>query len=172
MELRGSHISTMKRLFSPCTRLHDLIESQGVLEAPIPEQLQELNLDVSTKEFLSAKRAFTYADLYAILESGDIVVWLTPHTAVIRRGVSVVYSWERLYEGESCCFHFSADGKEIVAMALSSEHLLEICDVVLRLLAVSEVHRVIINRWRSPNGLINNTTLVYFMEQCQSLKAL
>jgi hypothetical protein len=72
----------MKRLFSPCNRLHDLIESQGVLEepeAPIPERLQEVNLDVSTEEFLSAERAFTFADLYAMLESGDnMVAWFTP----------------------------------------------------------------------------------------------
>jgi hypothetical protein len=30
--------------------------------------LQELDLDVSTEELLSAERAFTYADLYAMLE--------------------------------------------------------------------------------------------------------
>jgi hypothetical protein len=68
---------------------------------------------------------------------------------------------------------FSADGKEIFAMALSSEHLLEICDVVFRLLAMSVVHALIIEEWsRLEDALINTPTLVYFMEKCQSLKAL
>jgi hypothetical protein len=67
---------------------------------------------------------------------------------------------------------FSADGKEIIAVA-SSEHLLEICDVVLRLLAVSVVHSVKIYKWNPHYGeLINAPTLAYLMEQCQSLKFL
>jgi hypothetical protein len=44
-----------------------------------PELLQGLNLNVSTEELLSAERAFTYADLYAMLESGYTVARLTPH---------------------------------------------------------------------------------------------
>jgi hypothetical protein len=55
---------TMKRLFSPCTRLRDRQDrderqNDGEHEAPDfpPEILQELNLDVSTEEFLSAERA-------------------------------------------------------------------------------------------------------------------
>jgi hypothetical protein len=57
----------MDRLFSPCTRLHDIFESQGRLARGQP--CPELNLDVSAEEFLSAERAFTYADLYAMLGS-------------------------------------------------------------------------------------------------------
>jgi hypothetical protein len=43
----------MDRLFSPCTRLHEMLESRGLLERVRryhPEPLQELNLDVSTEE--------------------------------------------------------------------------------------------------------------------------
>jgi hypothetical protein len=80
---------------------------------------------------------------------------------------------EQLGEGVSCCFRFNADGKEIFAMALSPEHLLEICDVVLRLLAVSVVHSVVIDEYsRLDDALINAPTLAYVMCQCQSLKAL
>jgi hypothetical protein len=61
----------MDRLFSPCLRFHDLIENQDDVdedfEGPDHELLQELNLDASTEEFLSAERAFTYADLYAVI---------------------------------------------------------------------------------------------------------
>jgi hypothetical protein len=74
---------------------------------------------------------------------------------------------------ESCCFYFSADRKEIVALARSPEHLLEICDVVLRLLAVSVAHSVILRKRGSLGGaLINAASLAYMMEHCQSLKVL
>jgi hypothetical protein len=156
----------MERLLSPCNRLHDLLESQG--RRGRPEGLQELNLDVSTEELLSAERAFTYADLHAILGNGDTVVWLTPHAAVARKGGGA-HSFGR----GSCRFFFSVDGNEIVALARSPEHLLEICDVVVRLLAASVVHSVILEKWSSRDGvLINAPTLAYLMEQCQSLKAL
>jgi hypothetical protein len=70
--------STMELLFSPCTRLHDLIENQYG-DDDTRHELEEVNLDVSTEEFLSAERAFTFADLYAMLESGDnMVAWFTP----------------------------------------------------------------------------------------------
>jgi hypothetical protein len=69
---------------------------------------------------------------------------------------------------------FQCRGKDIVALARFPEHLLEICDVVLRLLATSVVHSVrICNLGSSPNGsFINAPTLANMMEQCQSLKAL
>jgi hypothetical protein len=60
----------MERQFSPCTRLYDILENQGRLERfrdHHPVGLQELNLDVSIEVLLSAERAFTYADLYAML---------------------------------------------------------------------------------------------------------
>ena len=50
--------------------------------------LRELNLDVSTDEFLSAERAFTYADFYAMVANKNAVVWLTPHAAVVRADAS------------------------------------------------------------------------------------
>jgi hypothetical protein len=63
-----------------------MLESQGRLEGfrGDPELLQEVNLDVSTEELLSAERAFTYADLYAMLGKRDTIAWLTPHAAVAR----------------------------------------------------------------------------------------
>jgi hypothetical protein len=166
----------MERLFSPCTRLHDFLESQGDLEQfrmRHPELLQELNLDVSSEEFLSAERAFTYADLYATLGNMNTVAWLTPHAAVAREHQRVLNAWERL--DWVCCFYrfsFSADGIEIVAAARSFQHLREICDVVVRLLAVSVVHSVKLFNTGSHDGSINAPSLAYLMEQCQSLKSL
>jgi hypothetical protein len=143
---------TMEHLFSPCTLLRDL--------GP-PEGLQELNLDVSTDEFLSAERGFTYADLFSMLRNRNAVAWLTSHAAVARNG------WGGMYR-----FHFDADGKAIYALARSPEHLLEICDVVLQLLAASAVHSVVLNNWCNRDGVTNAPPLAYLMEQCQSLKAL
>jgi hypothetical protein len=58
-------------------------------------------------------------------------------------------------------------------LANSPEHLLEICDVVLRLLAASVVQSLILNKWnRRDAAFINAPTLAYLMEQCQSLKSL
>jgi hypothetical protein len=164
---------TMERLFSPCTRLHKILKSQGVLEepeAPIPERLQELNLDVSTEELLSAENASTYADLYAMLGDMNTVAWLTPHAAVAREHQRLVNAFEVL-DG-FYPFYFSADGIDIVATARSLEHLFEICDVVVRLLAGSVVQSVCVSHWRSLDGFINAPTLAYLMEQCQSLKSL
>jgi hypothetical protein len=165
----------MELLFSPCTRYRDIVESHGGLEefgGPNPELLRELNLDVSTEELLSAERAFTYADLYAVLgnEDTDTLAWLTPHAAVVRNG-EVARTWNELDELYS--FRCNAEGMDIIAVALSSEHLLEICDFLFRLLAVSVVHSVIIEEWNCPDdALMNAPTLAYLMEQCQSLKVL
>jgi hypothetical protein len=59
-------------------------------------------------------------------------------------------------------------------LALSPEHLLEISDFVLRLMAVSVVHSIILDeQWSYPDGaVIKATTLAYLMEQCQSLQVL
>jgi hypothetical protein len=153
----------MEGLFSPCTRLHDMFESQG-RSAP-PETLQELNLDVSTEDFLSAERAFTYVDLHAVQGNEDTVVWLTPH-AFVARVCPFCFDWNY-----KCSF--DADGRIIVAFANSSEHLSEICDVLLRLVAASAVYSVALNN-RSPSDSvsINAPTLSYLMEQCPSLKVL
>jgi hypothetical protein len=157
---------TMERLFSPCTRYREMVESQGDLGEfnGSFELLQELNLNVSTEEFLSAERAFTYVDLYAMLRNGYSILWLTPHAAVVR---------ERANEIHPCRFGFSADRRDILAFARSPDHLLEICDVVLRLLAASVVHSVTLGSWfRSDGALINAPTLAYLLERCRSLKVL
>jgi hypothetical protein len=146
----------MEHLFSPCTRLYDLLESRD--RRGLPELLRELNLDVSTEELLSAERAFTYADLFAMLENRNTFAWLTPHAAVFHGGVSaLLYCWEQL-DG-SCRFRFSADGKEIIAFGRSHEHLLEICDVVVRLLAASVVQSVCIDNWRCLDGIFINAPI-------------
>jgi hypothetical protein len=100
-----------------------------------------VNLDVSTDDFLSAERGFTYADLYAILENGDTIAWLTPRAAVVRgeHGSAPFYTSYFPFE-----LSFNVDGKKIYAWAHSSEALSEIVDVVLRLLAASVVHSVIL----------------------------
>jgi hypothetical protein len=135
------------------------------------EHGNELNLDISTEELLSAERAFTYADLYAMIEDGKTVAWLTPMTAVARVAGEGAYAWEQLEE--SWYLYFSVDGKEIKACGGSHEHLFEICDVVLRLLAASVARSVILRQRISRDGaLINTTSLEYLMEQCQSLKVL
>jgi hypothetical protein len=152
----------MEHLFSPCTRLRDISESQGF--DPL-EELRELNLDVSTAELLSDESAFTYADFYAMLGNEDTVLWLTPHAAVGRKDGQALSSWEyldRLY-----CFRIDADGNNIKVLVRSPEHLVEICDVVLRLLAASAVHSVIVD-----SAPINALSLAYLMEHCQSLKLL
>jgi hypothetical protein len=120
---------------------------------------------------LSTERAFTYADLYATLRNRYSVAWLTLHAAAARESEEgLVYCWWKV--NGSCRLCVTADGKSIVAFARSPEHLLEIYDIHLRLLAVSEVHRVTLNSWNSPAGLINTPNLAYLMEQCQSLKFL
>jgi hypothetical protein len=151
---------TMEHLFSPCNGWRDRFESQGLRP---PEGLQELILDVSTEELLSAERGFTYEDLYAMLGNGDTIAWLTPHAAVAKGGLF----------NESCRYHFNVDGKEIFAWAHSPEHVLEICDVVLRLLAASVVYSVTLYKMNSRDGaMISSVSLAYMMEQCQSLKVL
>jgi hypothetical protein len=162
-------------LFSPCTRLHDILESQSLLEEVVehhPDPLQELTLNVSTIELLSAERGFTFADLYAMLGNQNTIAWLTPHAAVTREGGRAMRYWNQL-DG-LCSFSFSADGKNVYAFARSLEHLLEICDAILRLLAVSVFHSVHLFNWPSSNGSLftNAPTLEYLMEQCQSQKFL
>jgi hypothetical protein len=48
------------------------------------ELRQELNLDVPAEELLSAEKAFTYTDLYALFGSETTVLWLTQYAAVVR----------------------------------------------------------------------------------------
>jgi hypothetical protein len=91
----------MDRLFSPCTRLHAMLESKGCLESfrGRPEDLQELNLDVSTERLLSEERAFTYT--YAMFDE-NVGVWITPHAAVMPvdgRGIHVQIPFGCFYQG-------------------------------------------------------------------------
>jgi hypothetical protein len=130
----------MEHLFSPCTRYRDLMESQDRVP---PEWLRELNLDVSTDEFLSADRGFTYADLYAMLGNGDTIAWLTPHVAIAGTDGRAMHYWGQLYECRFC-FTVDGNGNKIVAWTGSSEALSHIVDVLLRFLAVSVVHSVIL----------------------------
>jgi hypothetical protein len=168
--LSTHHHRIMERLFSTCTRLRDTLQNQGRLPYL---GLREGDLDVSTEELLSAERAFTYADLYAMLVDGDTVAWMTPHTAITRGDGLMVASW--YHSNGSCSLRFNADGEVLIARAFSPEHLLEICDVVLRLLGASVVHsvtlRVVVGNSRGIAS-ISAPTLAYLLEQCQSLKVL
>jgi hypothetical protein len=160
---------TMESLFSPCTRLRDIIRPEFLISL---EELQEQNLDVPTEELLSAERAFTYADLYAMLGNQNEVLWLTPHAAVVPEGGKGLEYCLRSGD-QPWRFTFSADGKDIVAMASSFEHSLEISDVVIRLLAASVVDSAHIKQWASRFGLlINAPSLEYLMEKCQNLQVL
>jgi hypothetical protein len=107
-----------------------------------------------------------------MLGNEDQIAWLIPHAAVVRDHGEAAHHWGQL--DESCGFRFSADGEDIVVVDRSPEHLLEISDVVLRLLAVSVVHSLLVRLpgWTSPDLFINAPALAYLMEQCQSLKAL
>jgi hypothetical protein len=163
----------MERLFSPCTRLHDILSQRRLEEVRRLNAwpLQELNLNVSTEELLSAETAFAYVDLHAMLGNEDTVAWLTPHAAVFRGGGRAMRYWDMLHRSHR--LHCSADGKDVFAVAFSYEHLVEICDIVVRLLAVSAVHSLILNGWRYRDvALINALTLEDLMEHCRSLKVL
>jgi hypothetical protein len=143
-----------------------MYESEGRRVRFRDQLLQELNLDVSTEELLSAERAFTFADLCAMLGNRNTVLWLTQHAAVMCIDESsLLYPY---YLQHDYRFTFYVDGEELVVMAHSPKHSLEICDVVLRLLAASVVHSVIIRN----GALINTASLACLMEQCQSLKLL
>jgi hypothetical protein len=165
----------MEHLFSPCTRSR-LIESRFRGSERLIEGLEELNLDVSIAEFLSAERAFTHADLYALLGNEDTVAWLTPHTAVFRANGLAKEFLDRAVNTTAdrpyYRYSFNADGEQLYAMAPSSEALSEICDIVLRLLATSVARSVLIIRRAYEDVFTNAASLAYLMEQCQSLEAL
>jgi hypothetical protein len=169
----------MNSLFSPCTRYRDSLDSQGLPPNTFNQKLrdhldllQELNLDVSTEELLSADRAFTFADLFAVLGNRNTVAWLTPHTAIFREYGLAKDSFDLMVDGPCYRYSFNADGKHLYAMAHSSEALSEICNVVLRLLAASVVRSVLIVRRTHEDVFINAANLAHLMEQCQSLKTL
>jgi hypothetical protein len=70
--------------------------------------LQELNLDVSTEDLLSAERVFTYADLYAMFENEKTVAWLTPNGSVMCEGGRTLLS--SYYLLSDYTFTFVVDG--------------------------------------------------------------
>jgi hypothetical protein len=173
----------MEPMFSPCTRLRDRIDESPTISDEMKEDLhfiEEFRLHVSTEEFRNAVRekAFTYADLYAMLE-GDSLVWFTPalSAAVFRKfAIAQIYS---VFMGDGFndtdySFICNVDGQQISSTASSSDELLEMCDILLRLAAAkSDVHSVKISNWRCANHVsINATSLAYLIEQCQNLKAL
>jgi hypothetical protein len=150
----------MEHLFSPCSRV-----LRGPLY-PLPGPvLPEIKLDVSTEELLSVERAFTYTDLYDMLGDRSTIAWLTPDAYI-------VHACRRATLGYR--ISFDVDGRNMYAVAHRSlEHLLEICFVVIRLLAASVVHSVNIQHYCSREGVfINAPALAYLMEQCKSLKIL
>jgi hypothetical protein len=163
----------MERLFSPCSRLYALLESQGLLEhfrRNHPQLFQELNLNVSTEELLSAERAFTYADLYAMLGNQRTILWLTPHAAVVHGDAADIYSFFYRF-----IFVFKVDGKDICALAPSLEALLEIVDIVRRLLVANarDVYELGFRSAGQHSGVFFNAPMfANLMEQCQNLKAL
>jgi hypothetical protein len=70
-------------------------------------------------------------------------------------------------------FSIVVDGKVMHAAAISPEYLLEICDVVLRLVASAVMRSVRLHKFnRSGDALISAPTLAHLMEQCKSLKVL
>jgi hypothetical protein len=159
----------MERLFSTCTRYQDVEQSRR-----LPYHLRELHLDVSIEAFLSAEKAFTYADLYAILENDYTVAWLIPDTIIGWDSGRSVRDDSRGRLDESCpSFCFEVDEKRIYAVARSSEKLLEICDVLFRLLAAGVVRSIKVLHWWCPGDVsVNATSLANLLEQCQSLKVL
>jgi hypothetical protein len=176
----------MERLFSPCTGLHGDLLIQYEADGPVNEDLRdyivepvnELNLDVSTEELLSPEMVFTYTDLYAMVVDGNTVAWLNPHAAFVGKSGRAESYYNRFGStNEDWCgkLEFDADGQEIDVVGASPEHVSEICDIVLRLLAASDVHSVALQRWGYSNtdtDLISAPSLAYLMEQCQNLKAL
>jgi hypothetical protein len=166
----------MEHLFSPCTLLNDLVEADYLEDLEGGEDFEnfkELNLDVSPQELLSAERGFTYAHLYALVENEDTVAWLTPHVTIVRPD-GRAEEYVRTLTCGNCKFGFNVDDNFIIVTALSREHLLEICNVILRLVAASVVHSVILQKWKRSGGdvTINAPALENLMEQCPSLKVL
>jgi hypothetical protein len=190
VEVAGSIVTThssvlhctqlaMDRLFSPCTRLRDIVESQGRLPQFDGSSvlLQELKLEVSIDDLLSAGRAFTYADLYDMLGDRNKVAWLTPHAAVVRQNDFLCSSYLSLRD--TYRFSFDVDGESIFVVARSSAALSEIVDVVSLLLGASARDVCILNLrclceylWPFRATILNAASLAYLMEQCQSLKTL
>jgi hypothetical protein len=126
--------------------------------------LRELNLYVSIEELLSA---FTYADLNAVLENDETVVWLTPHAAVMRTTSGRAH----LHSSTLLAFRFLFR----FVVSSSSAARLEAFATVGRLLAASasEVYELDVRFLCNLQRVLDFApTLVSLMEQCQNLKVL
>jgi hypothetical protein len=89
---------------------------------------------------------------------------------------AVCKSWMQLHESP-CSVLLWIDGNAVSVFARSREDLLEIYDVVLRLVATSVVHSFVLDKWDSHHDdfgdeSISAPSLELLMEHCQSLKSL
>jgi hypothetical protein len=172
----------MELLFSPCTRYLDMAVQDDEFENRLVnyDSLRELKLDVSTEEFLSPERAFTFADLYAMLGHGNTVLWLTPHHAPIvrsnwRSALSCLHLEQLLDIYRFAIKVGGVGGKHINILAWSPAALSEIVDVVCSLLAAntSEVDVLeLCNEGLGKEAFCSAPIFASLAEQCQNLKCL
>jgi hypothetical protein len=163
----------MEHLFSPCTRLHDLIENQGNMDEEMRDDLQyieERQLNVSTQKFRSADNRFTYADLHTMFgdSAETIMLWFTPSAAVFRD--SAIVNMFSAFVGNEYSCRCRVDCSDITVVGTSRQALLETCDTVLRLVAASVVQSVTLSNNGHDDVSIHSTSLEYLMEECQSLQ--
>jgi hypothetical protein len=129
----------MERLFSPWTRYRDILESEGRLEllrGPHPDRydieiLQKLNLGVSTGEVLTAEMACSTRICTPCWETDIRLFGLhRMQLSCPQRERSFIF----LLSEDDYRFQLNVDGKNMHALACSSEALSDIVDVVRRLL--------------------------------------
>jgi hypothetical protein len=98
-------------------------------------------------------------------------VWLTPNAYLVRPdGRAETFS--NFVVEDAIHFRLNVDSKVVVAVALGSEELSEIFNVVLRLLVVSVARSISFRGWSDTDVVISAPSLAHLMEQCQSLKIL
>jgi hypothetical protein len=136
--------------------------------------IQELGLDVSTEDCLSAERAFTYSDLHAMLGNEDTVVWLTPNAVVFPECVERLLSVIQREHAFIFCFSADGDGKGIYVAAFSFAALSEIGDVFRRLLLadareVNELELTKVGLFGGDN--FSAPIFAYLAERYQSLRS-
>jgi hypothetical protein len=109
--------------------------------------------------------------LYAALGNDETLAWLAPHAFVARAGFRLAQYWVDTHR--ICNFRCTADGKGTIVFAFFPEHLVELCDVLFRLLAASVVHSLVLDEVSPSHSVpINAPTLSYLIEQYSSLKNL
>jgi hypothetical protein len=82
---------------------------------------------------------------------GDTMVWCTPSAAVFRK--SAIANICILGDGNDR-FMCNVDGKDMHVLARSPEHFSEVCNVIVRLLAASVVHSVVLTWINAPTWRI------------------